>query len=111
MELQRRADVLHFFVHFRLRYGFFPRIILRRARAFHCAELAYCFDNVDRCLNATGGTPAARKLSGQMADAWLAFAKTGDPNHRGLPKWPAVGGGRVPHMLFDAACKVTDARG
>lgn len=91
------------------RFDYNPASVLDgRVRAFHCAELAYCFDNVDRCLNSTGGTPEARGLAGKVADAWIAFAKTGDPNHKGLPKWPAVGGGKLPNMLFDAACKVVE---
>jgi para-nitrobenzyl esterase len=91
------------------RFDYNPASVLDgRVRAFHCAELAYCFDNVDRCLNSTGGTPEARALAGKVADAWIAFAKTGDPNHKGLPRWAAVGGGKIPNMLFDATCRVVD---
>jgi para-nitrobenzyl esterase len=91
------------------RFDYNPASVLDgRVRAFHCAELAYCFDNVDRCLNSTGGAAEARALAGKVADAWIAFAKTGDPNHKGLPRWPAVGGGKIPNMLFDAKCRVVD---
>lgn len=94
------------------RFDYNPVTVLDgRVRAFHCAELAYCFDNVDRCLNATGGTPEARALAGKVADAWIAFAKTGDPNHKGLPAWAPVGGGKAPHMLFDTTCRVIDDPG
>jgi len=90
------------------RFDYNPTVLDGRARAFHCSELAYCFDNIDRCLNATGGTAEARTLAGKMADAWIAFARVGDPNHMGLPAWPAVGGGKTPNMLFDARCAVVD---
>jgi len=90
------------------RFDYNSGVLDGRARAFHCAELAYCFDNVDRCLNATTGSPEARALAGRMADAWLAFAKTGDPNHRALPHWPPVSGGATPNMLFDAVCRVAE---
>jgi para-nitrobenzyl esterase len=91
------------------RFDYNPASVLDgRVRAFHCAELAYCFDNVDRCLNATGGTAEARTLAARMADAWIAFARTGDPNHKGLPRWPPVGAGATPNMLFDATCRVVD---
>ena len=89
------------------RFDYNPRTVLDgRVRAFHCAEMAYAFDNVDRCLNSTGGTEEARALSARMADAWIAFARTGDPNHRGLPHWPPVSATAIPNMLFDAACTV-----
>ena len=93
------------------RFDYNPPVLDGRARAFHCSELAYVFDNIDRCLNSTGGGPEARALAGKMADAWIAFAKTGDPNHKGLPKWPAVGGASTPQMRFDAKCQVAEAPG
>ncbi|MEO8113804.1 MAG: carboxylesterase family protein, partial [Phenylobacterium sp.] len=93
---------------FLYRFDYQPAVLDGRARAFHCAELAYCFDNVDRCLNATGGAPEARALAAKIADAWIAFARTGNPNHRGLPHWPPVSVGQVPNMIFDAHCRVLD---
>ena len=50
------------------------------------------------------GGPAAGDLwalSDAMQDAWLAFARTGDPNHPGLPDWPAWDPGTRPVMRFD----------
>jgi para-nitrobenzyl esterase len=89
------------------RFDYNPKTVLDgRVRAFHCAEMAYAFDNVDRCLNSTGGTDEARALSARMADAWIAFARTGDPNHKGLPHWAPVSTTAIPNMLFDAACTV-----
>ena len=88
------------------RFDFNSGVLDGRARAFHCAEMAYAFDNIDRCLNHTGGTPQARALAAKMSDAWIAFARTGDPNHKGLPAWPAVSPTATPNMLFDATCRV-----
>ena len=77
-----------------------------RPRAFHCAELAFVFDNIDRCVNMTGGGPEARALAAKMSDAWVAFARKGDPNHAGLPKWPAFNAKQGPTMIFDNKCEV-----
>jgi len=91
------------------RFDYNPKTVLDgRVRAFHCAEMAYAFDNIDRCLNSTGGTPEARRLAARMSDAWIAFARTGDPNHKGLPHWPPVSTSAIPNMLFDAICTVKD---
>jgi para-nitrobenzyl esterase len=74
--------------------------------AYHCAELAFAFDNIDRCANSTGGTPEARDLAAKMSQAWIQFARTGDPNHSGLPRWPAVSAQTLPTMIFDTRCEV-----
>ena len=77
-----------------------------RPRAFHCSELAFCFDNTDRCENMTGGGPEARALAVKVSEAWLAFAQSGNPNHRGLPEWPAFTAEKCPTMRFDAVSAV-----
>jgi para-nitrobenzyl esterase len=76
--------------------------------AYHCAELAFAFDNIDRCANYTGGTPEARDLAAKVSQAWIQFARTGNPNHSGLPRWPAVSSSTVPTMMFDTRCEVKD---
>lgn len=76
--------------------------------AYHCSELAFAFDNIDRCANSTGGTREARELAAKVSRAWIQFARTGNPNHSGLPRWPAVSAGTLPTMIFDTRCEVRD---
>jgi para-nitrobenzyl esterase len=80
-----------------------------RPRAYHCAELPFVFYNTDRCASMTGGGPDARELGGKIADAWIAFAKSGSPNHKGLPKWPEFTAAQCPTMIFDTTCVVQNA--
>jgi para-nitrobenzyl esterase len=72
-----------------------------RPRAFHCSGLQFAFDNVERCANANGGGPDAQALADVMSEALIAFVKTGNPNHTGMPKWDAVSPGKVTTMVFD----------
>jgi para-nitrobenzyl esterase len=72
-----------------------------RPRAFHCSELPFVFYNTDRCAAMTGGGPEARDLGGRIADAWIAFAKNGDPSHAGLPKWAPFTAESGGTMIFD----------
>ncbi|WP_336213393.1 carboxylesterase/lipase family protein [Nonomuraea sp. LPB2021202275-12-8] len=58
--------------------------------AYHAADLAYVFEEKEVSLSA-----AQRKLSGQMIDYWTNFARSGDPNGRGLPAWPQVSSGTL----------------
>jgi para-nitrobenzyl esterase len=56
------------------------------AGAPHASDIPFQFDN----LAATGGkvTPADMAAAKLVADYWVNFAKTGDPNGAGLPRWP-----------------------
>lgn len=79
-----------------------------RPRAFHRSEIPFVFFNTDLAANQTGGTDEARGLAEKVCDAWIAFARTGNPNHPGLPTWPAFTADRVETMFFVNTCAVRD---
>jgi para-nitrobenzyl esterase len=79
-----------------------------RPMAFHCAEISFCFDNTEVSETMTGGGPGARALGEKVSQAWIDFAKKGDPNHAGLPRWSPVSSDKVPTMIFDEVCEVKD---
>jgi para-nitrobenzyl esterase len=76
-------------------------ILNGRPRAFHCSEIAFAFDNTDRCEAMTGGGGDARALAEIVSDAWIHFARTGNPNHPKMPHWTAFSADEVPTMIFD----------
>ena len=55
----------------------------------HALELGFVFGtNHIPGMPAFAGTgPAAEKLATQMQDAWLAFARSGDPSSESTGKW------------------------
>jgi len=67
--------------------------------AFHGSEIPFVFGN------AVSATPAERALSEAMMRYWVNFAKTGDPNDRALPMWPAYTLTEDPHLQLDVPIK------
>jgi len=55
--------------------------------AFHSDDIEYVFGTLDSRDGATW-RPEDRALSNQIGQYWTNFARTGDPNAPGLPKWP-----------------------
>jgi para-nitrobenzyl esterase len=72
-----------------------------RPRAFHCAELPFVFDNTDRCESMTGGGADARALAASVSEAWIQFARSGDPNHPRMPRWEPFSAELKQTMIFD----------
>ncbi len=75
-------------------------------KSLHCMELPFVFDNVALANHMTGGGKEAHLLADKMSSAWINFAKTGDPNHPGLPEWPTYDPDNTATMHFDNSCVV-----
>lgn len=73
-------------------------------KAMHCMDIAFQFNNIARCEQMTGGGPEAYSLAKKVSGAWINFAKTGNPNTPGLPKWPAYTPENGATMILDNIC-------
>jgi para-nitrobenzyl esterase len=82
-------------------FGWKTPVLDGRPLAYHCQDLAFWFDNIDLAAQATGGTEDARALATTMSRALVAFARTGNPNHKGMPNWPAFNPSTRPTMVFE----------
>lgn len=73
-------------------------------------DAAFLFDNLALVPGMIGAheaeIAAAQPLASQMADSLIAFARTGDPNCKGLPKWPSYDLKDRQTMVFDRATQV-----
>jgi para-nitrobenzyl esterase len=71
-----------------------------RLKSPHTIEIPFAFDNV-KTSRMTADAPDAPALADKVSDAWIAFARTGDPNTPKLPRWPAFDAQRRPTMVFN----------
>jgi para-nitrobenzyl esterase len=87
-------------------YSWRTPILDNRPGPFHACEIAFTFDNADICDHYSAGAPDAFVLSKQISTAWVNFARNGNPNHNGLPRWPAYTADTRATMYFDSPCAV-----
>ena len=76
-------------------------------KAAHAMEMAFKFDHPETIAEA-GQRPERFKAAHNMSAAWAAFARSGNPNHPGIPSWPAYDARRRATMRLDAECRVVD---
>lgn len=80
--------------------------------ATHALDIGFVFDNVAKSASMSGVGEEQQALADVMSEAWLAFARTGNPNHSGLPEWPQYEPSKRATMVFDNQSKVLhDPRG
>jgi para-nitrobenzyl esterase len=71
-----------------------------RLKSPHTIEIPFVFDNV-ATSRFTAEAPDAPAFADKVSEAWIAFARTGDPNTPKLPHWPAFDAASRPTMVFD----------
>lgn len=71
--------------------------------ATHGSDIPFKFEHVQ-------GGPSSRRVRAakNISGAWAAFARTGDPSHEGIPKWPSYTLDQRATMLFDDDCQVVN---
>jgi para-nitrobenzyl esterase len=76
-------------------------------KAAHSLDVPFVFDTVDASPIA-GSRPDRQQLADTLSETWLAFARSGNPNHAGIAAWPAYDSERRATMLLDVPCRVED---
>src|SRR5580658_5107526 len=65
--------------------------------ATHVSEILYAFGHLD---NSRPWTDSDRQVADAMSSHWVNFARTGDPNGKGLNHWPVYDGKNQSVMVF-----------
>lgn len=71
------------------------------AMSYHCSELPFVFNNIALSEKATGGGKKAQVLADKMSQAWIDFARTGNPG------WEAYTPNKGATMIFDDESSVS----
>jgi len=77
-----------------------------RLRSMHCMDIPFVFDTIDECQSMVGSGGDRRALADRMSGAWVAFARTGNPNHALLPTWEPFAAASRPTMLLGNDCRM-----
>jgi para-nitrobenzyl esterase len=72
--------------------------------ARHAGEIEYVFGSLDS-RRGVPWEPIDRTLSDAMTSYWAAFARTGEPAVKGLPKWPRYASGNRQTLHLDETIK------
>jgi para-nitrobenzyl esterase len=76
--------------------------------AMHGLEIGFVFNrffNID-LPTLPKKSEETELLSQNMMDSWVFFARTGNPNHAGIPKWPTYDIEKRSTLVFDKEVKV-----
>jgi para-nitrobenzyl esterase len=72
-----------------------------RMRSPHGMDVALVFDNPPG-----DGRPGTKEVAAAMSSAWIAFARSGNPNSPATPAWPPYSLERREVMLFEPQSRV-----
>jgi para-nitrobenzyl esterase len=73
--------------------------------AVHGVDVGLAFHNASGEI-AGGGSPEGQAMADRLASAWVAFARTGNPNNPQIPEWPPYDAATKPTMIFDNETRV-----
>jgi para-nitrobenzyl esterase len=74
----------------------------------HTMEIPFMLYSYDKVRTFVGEGPGPAHMADQIGGAWAAFARTGRPDHPGIPHWPAYSGEKRSVMVFNTISRVVD---
>jgi para-nitrobenzyl esterase len=71
----------------------------------HTIEIPFAWDTV-RTANLTKNSPVAQALADKVSAAWIAFARSGNPDTPALPRWPQFEAEKRSTMVFNNESRI-----
>ena len=79
-----------------------------KLKSLHTLDIPFATANVEEAPSMTGTGKDRLPLEEKMSAAWASFARTGNPNHKGLPTWPKFDTKTRATMILANECKVVN---
>jgi para-nitrobenzyl esterase len=79
-----------------------------KLRSYHTLDIPFVMQNVEIAQSMVGSGPERQPLADKMSGAWAAFARTGNPNHKGIPKWEPFHENTRATMIWNNECKAVN---
>src|SRR5207244_11153389 len=77
-------------------------------KSYHTLDIPFVLYNLDLAGSMTGSGQDRYPLAHKMSAAWAAFARTGNPSHSDLPRWPAFNPTERPTTVFGRGGRVVN---
>jgi para-nitrobenzyl esterase len=90
------------------RFQWYSPVSGGRLRAMHCMDIPFVFENVDSSRSVVGDGPDRYALADKMSSSWVAFARTGNPNNKLVPRWDPFTADRRTTMIFNKETRAVD---
>jgi para-nitrobenzyl esterase len=74
----------------------------------HTMEVPFALYSYEKSRPLVGEGPEPKQMADQIAGAWVAFARTGNPDHPGIPHWPAYTPSERAVMMFNVESRVVN---
>ncbi|MBN1662457.1 MAG: carboxylesterase/lipase family protein [Deltaproteobacteria bacterium] len=74
-------------------------------KSCHALEIPFVFDTTED-MPLTGSRPDKPQLIDSVSSAWIAFARTGNPSHPGIPQWEPYTMEKRATMILDVPCRL-----
>jgi para-nitrobenzyl esterase len=74
----------------------------------HTADIPFAFGTMEIAKTMTGNDTGAAEVSRNLMSAFVAFARSGDPNNARMPAWKAYDTASRPTMVVNQNCRMVN---